>query len=199
MVMCLPCLFITASADEGWQQVLAGEGITVYTRTVPGWPVKEFLGVGNVEASPEIINRVLDDANGFKEWMHECGDAALLERKGNDCLVAWVVTTAPWPVKSRDMVMESQTTMHTKDKIVRVFKPVNHASKPVSGKYVRMPRFEGSWILTAKGNVTEVRYQLKADPGGSLPDWLANMKVKDTPMGSLKGLRKQVMKPAYRQ
>lgn len=181
--------------DEGWQQVTDKEGIKVYTRPVQGYAVKEFLGVTIVAATPIVVNRVLDDAANFREWMFECPDAALLEQKGANS-VMWVVTSAPFPVSKRDMVMETIVTIG-KDKIIRKFYPVTHPLKPVIKKCVRMPKFEGSWTFTAVPGGTEVRYQLKADPGGSLPDWLVNMKVKETPFGTLKGLRSQVKKPQY--
>ncbi len=182
--------------DEGWQQVTDRDGIKVYTRFAQGYACKEFLGVTTVNTTPAVVNRVLNDVSGFKDWMFECPDASLLDQKGETYFVMWIVTSAPFPVSSRDCVMQTNVTIG-KDKIVRNMSIATHPSKPVTKKYVRMPRLEGAWTLTAVSGGTEIKYQLKADPGGSLPDWLANMKVKDTPFGSLKGLRNQVKKPQY--
>lgn len=192
----IPVAGITLMGDDGWKQEYDKEGIKVYTRQAPDYPVKEFMGVTVVEATPAVVNRVLEDAANFKNWMFECPDAALLEQKGPNDSIMWIVTSAPWPVSSRDLVMETNVVAG-KDKIVRSFHAATHPSKPVTKKYVRMPRLQGSWTLTAVPGGTEARYQLKSDPGGSLPAWLADMKVKDTPFGTLKGLKKQVKLPQY--
>jgi hypothetical protein len=57
-----------------------------------------------------------------------------------------------------------------------------------------MPFIRGHWILTAVrgGKATEVEYQVHANPGGSLPDWIANLASKKLPQQTLLGLRKQV-------
>lgn len=160
MIM-LPFFSSIAMGDEGWQQVTDKEGIKVYTRFAPGYTVKEFLAVAIVDATPIVVNRVVDDAANFRDWMFECPDSALLEQKGTNS-VMWVVTSAPFPVSKRDMVMETIVTIG-KDKIVRKFYPVTHPAKPVTKKYIRMPKFEGIWTFTAVSGGTEVRYQLKTD------------------------------------
>ena len=192
----LPVMGSSLAGEDGWNQEFEKEGIKVFTRNTAGFPVKEFLGVAVIDTAPAVVNKVLNDANSFKEWMFECSDSALLEQNGPNDLTMWTVTKAPFPVSDRDGVIKTIVEV-SKDKITRKFYAVTHPSKPVSKKYVRMPRLEGAWTLTAVPGGTEVRYQLKSDPGGSLPDWVANMKVKETPFGSLKGLRKQVKKPQY--
>ncbi len=42
------------------------------------------------------------------------------------------------------------------------------------------------------GKTTLVEYQVHANPGGSLPDWLANVASKKLPHDTLIGLRRQV-------
>jgi hypothetical protein len=38
----------------------------------------------------------------------------------------------------------------------------------------------------------DVTYQMHASPGGSIPNWLANQTVVDTPYGTLKALKKHL-------
>ena len=131
-----------------------------------------------------------------RNWQFECPDSALLEQNGNNIINLAGYICHHSRSQSRDSVV-SLTTTAGKDKIFIKILPATHSSKPVNKKYVRITRFEGSWTLTSVTGGTEVRYQQKTDPAGSLPDWLTNMKVKETPFGSLKGLRKQVKKPQY--
>ena len=57
-----------------------------------------------------------------------------------------------------------------------------------------MPFMRGHWVLTPVdgGKATEAEYQVFANPGGILPDWLANLASKTLPRETIAGLRKQV-------
>ncbi|MNJ56433.1 hypothetical protein D3C77_519780 [compost metagenome] len=66
----------------------------------------------------------------------------------------------------------------------------------VTGKVERQPQLirvsqlKGLWTLVPKGEqLTEVTYQLEAEPAGDIPSWLANQFVIDAPMVSLRTLR----------
>ena len=67
---------------------------------------------------------------------------------------------------------------------------------PVKGA-VRMPFLRGHWILLPVGGGTDVEYQVHADPGGSLPEWIANLASKKLPLLTLTGLRKQAKVRSY--
>lgn len=55
---------------------------------------------------------------------------------------------------------------------------------------IRVTQLKGQWILVPKGDqLTEVTYQLEAEPAGDIPSWLANQFVIDAPMVSLRTLR----------
>ena len=66
-----------------------------------------------------------------------------------------------------------------------------HAKAPVYDGIVRIQKMKGYWLLTDKGNgIVEVLQQCVAEPGGSIPDWLANSAVVDTPYQSMYKLKK---------
>lgn len=53
-----------------------------------------------------------------------------------------------------------------------------------------MLRAEGVWtLIPLEGSGTRVTWEMHLEPGGSLPTWLINRRVVDTPLG---GLREQV-------
>ncbi len=56
-----------------------------------------------------------------------------------------------------------------------------------------MPRLRGHYVLKILDyNKTRVEYQIDADPGGMLPDWLIESASKDIPLNTLTGLKKRV-------
>lgn len=60
---------------------------------------------------------------------------------------------------------------------------------PVREGKVRIPQANGQWKLVPSAEGVNVTYQMHAVPGGSIPSWLANQTVVDTPYGTLKALR----------
>jgi hypothetical protein len=58
---------------------------------------------------------------------------------------------------------------------------------------VRMTFFEGYWLIKPQDDGTvEVLYESIMDPAGSVPAWVANMAVEQTPFDLLESLREQV-------
>lgn len=60
---------------------------------------------------------------------------------------------------------------------------------PLREGKVRIPKAEGQWKLVPNADGVNVTYQMHASPGGSIPNWLANQMVVDTPYGTLKASR----------
>ncbi|MBO9687200.1 MAG: hypothetical protein J7598_11345 [Mitsuaria chitosanitabida] len=71
--------------------------------------------------------------------------------------------------------------------VVRVEAVQNYI--PARDGKVRIPTAEGQWRLVSNTDGVRVSYQMHASPGGSIPSWLANQTVVDTPFGTLKALR----------
>lgn len=189
-------LATAALGQDGWKNVMNKNGIKVFTRPVAGSDFDEFKGVATIDVDINVIDRVLQDVPSAPEWMHNCIKAELLERTENRT-VLYQVTKAPWPVSSRDLVVESIRNVDG-DRIVRKMKIVKHPKAPkATDDLVRVPKLKGSWTLTKKGNATHVVYQIQMDPGGTLPTWLANSASKDLPFHTLSGLKKIVKKPKY--
>ena len=58
---------------------------------------------------------------------------------------------------------------------------------------MRIPYLSGYWLLEKQGaNRTKVTYQVHADPGGSIPHWLANATAVNNPYETLKNMKKQL-------
>ena len=144
---------------------------------------------------------VIRDADRRAEWMPSCGDSHLVEEDvGARTQVAYHRTKAPWPVSDRDSVNRAEMIVEpTKHRVVMPFEAIASSKIPPVKGVVRMPRCAaiGSSIPVDGGRVTDAEYQVFADPGGSLPDWLANLASKTLPRETIAGLRKQVGKVDY--
>ena len=67
----------------------------------------------------------------------------------------------------------------------------SHPSYPVTDDVVRIEQLEGYWeILDLNNGYIRLIQQCLANPGGSLPAWLVNSSVVDSPFFSMKAIKK---------
>ncbi len=194
VIVCFVSFSLFAAGD--WEKEFTKDGITVYTRPVEGSSLKEFKGEGIINAPLEVCRNVIDDTENHTKWRPDCIESKFLKAEGSD-LFSYSETKAPWPVSNRDVIVKTQVT-ETKDKVVYDFSAADRQDlMPLKNGVVRMTKLTGMWILVRKGNETQVTYQAKVDPGGSIPSWLANKTSIDQPYKSLLGLKEMVKDPKY--
>jgi hypothetical protein len=193
-----------ARADETpagpWQFVKQTEGIVIDRRVVAGSPLKEFRGRGVVDAPIAAILAVFSDVPRATEWMDSCNGSRLVADVNDREKLVYNRTHAPWPVADRDAVLHNVVSFDAAKREVRLdFVSVSDAPVPPVAGVVRMPFLRGHWILTPDGDGkgTRVEYQVHANPGGRLPDWLVNYVSRDLPFRTIAGLRAQVKRRGY--
>lgn len=177
----------TQAQVSDWKLRKEQQGIAVYTRSVEGSSLAEFKGVATVDASIEQLVHTLQDVARFKAWLPVCARAELLKLDGAE-QYHYLETDAPFPFSNRDSYY--RFTYLPQGKHVRVeFEALPHHLPPKQG-LVRIPFAKGYWLLEhLQPNQTRVTYRALADPGGSIPAWLANAAVVDMPFATLENLR----------
>lgn len=195
---------VATAADkdaEGWERVSDSDGILVQRRTVEGSNLKEFRGRGVVQAPIGRVLGVIRDAPHRVEWMSQCSSSYVIEEDLKArTQIAYHRTKAPWPVADRDSVNRAQIVVELdKHRVYLPFEGINHPKVPEVKGVVRMPFIRGHWYLTPlqAGKATLVEYQVHANPGGQLPEWVANLASKKLPLLTIEGLKKQVTKRDY--
>jgi hypothetical protein len=133
--------------------------------------------------------------------MPSCGDSHLVaENVAARTQIAYHRTKAPWPVSDRDSINRAEMIVEPdKHRVYMPFEAIPFTAIPPVKGVVRMPSMRGHWILIPVdgGRATDAEYQVFADPGGSLPDWLANLASKTLPRDTIAGLRKQAARVDY--
>jgi len=183
-----------SNAKDDWEQIDDDDGIKVYKHDIPGQELPGFRGEVVIAASIDSIVAVLKDHTKHTEWMHKCAAAHTIKDLGNGRTLDYNRTDAPWPVWDRDTVLEAQWTFSADGKAVLLsFHNTESKLEPLPEKTVRMPRLVGYYKLwKLDDNKTKVVYQVEADPGGSLPTFLAKSIARDLPYHTLGALRARV-------
>jgi uncharacterized protein YndB with AHSA1/START domain len=183
-----------------WQLVRSDKGIVVHRRTVAGSQLKEFRGIGVIEAPVSAVMAVLNDSEHRREWMAESKEQRTLEQIDLTTVVLYSRLAAPWPVADRDLVMRATTRFEAaQSRVVIEISSTTHPSAPPVKGVVRMPSMQAHWHLSPVlgGKWTHAEYQVHVNAGGSLPTWLANLSSKKIPYDTIAALQKQVKQRQY--
>jgi hypothetical protein len=177
-----------------WKFIKAADGISIYTRPVDGWSIKEYKAIFNVKASIDLVEQALRDTKNQKKWSENTLLVKEIKRSSPNSFYTYSQTNAPWPATDRDNVVHIIYTYPAKNKV-----HIKIQSKPDvfprNNNFVRIERMHGSWILekTATGT-TKVIQQALVDPGGAAPSWLINSFLVNGPMRNLNNLKNYIEK-----
>ena len=125
----------------------------------------------------------------FPKWGHNIKEANILERSGDTLQVYYSVANAPFPYKDRDGIYLNRFRWQKETKTLRVDIEILEDYLALNKKYVRVKGY-GYWELQVLSkNKILLTFSMQIDPGGSIPSWLANMFVDDTPFNTLLNLK----------
>ena len=148
------------------------------------------------ESVDELVNNEEDDASAEEDEEDEDEDEDT-DREGEDYYYS--ITTAPWPVSDRDLVVHSKVTQDTLTWVVTsTSEHVNGIVEKKDGME-RVPLLQSAWTLIPLENgLVDITYRLKVDPGGYVPAWLANMTLTIGPYRTMLKLLLEIQKEKYR-
>lgn len=173
------------------------QNIKVFTRSVGDSPLKEFKGITQIKAPVSAFVAVLKDPEMATSWMHNVIEFEVMEEASETESVVYTVNKTPWPVTDRDAFTRSVMTAQADGSVVTSITALPEFQE-VNEDFIRMPELVGSWTFSPKEDgMTEVVYQVHANPGGSLPNWLVNAIVVETPMETLTNLHEVVLEEKY--
>ena len=178
LLLCLPRCGVPADDCPAWRQVATGPEGSLFHRCRPGPFPGEVMIEREFRAAPERLFRLANDYEAFEEFVPDVLDSRVLARDG---MVQWVYHRlhVPGPGADRVYVIRSTRTAqgprHWRVEWTlseRAFAAADLAAGVVPGA------LSGAWDITrtAQGG-SSARYVLQIDPGGLVPDWLAQRLV----------------------
>jgi hypothetical protein len=194
--------FMAHGENNEWELEKENKDIQlkVYTREVSGSNLKEFKGELIAETSLTALAALLLDSTAAPQWMHQCEKFEVIEQNDPQSAIVYFINSAPWPVTDRDAIVSTIMSQDPETLTVRVEVEALADRLPDNDDYVHISKMTGFWSfsLLTDGKV-KVVYQAHAEPSGSLPSWLANSVVVDTPYYSLRNMLKMLKLEEYQQ
>lgn len=186
------CLLLSSQliwAGE-WKTAKNKKGVIVETRKQEGEKFKSFRATTTIQASMDELIAFMEDVPNMINWSHNIITAKTIKEHSPGHSNIYLVQKLPM-VKNRDLSLEVRIKRLNEGQYkIEITEDID--AVPANKKYVRVPKFRGSYIFTQQ-NPGEIQlvYNGFALPGGSIPAWLANSVVVDVPYNTLKNLRKQ--------
>lgn len=173
-------------------------GVKVFTRKIEGSALKEFKGVTSIKTSLTSLVALMNDTDSYTQWLHECTAAKLVQAINLKERITYTVIHAPWPVSDRDTVTYSKISQDPKTKIVTIYLKGMADKYPAQSGKVRVPSLKGFWqFIPNKNGYVTVIYQLHSEPGGSIPDAIANSTTTDIPYNTLLNMHRVVKQEKF--
>jgi hypothetical protein len=188
-------------SSSEWTPEGGANGITISSRMRDASGIKEFRGVGVIDAPTAVVFAVIDDSEAYPSFMPYASEARVLKRD-KDTSINYQRLRIPL-VSDRDYTLRSENArwIGPDGPIYRVrFAPANNVGPAPTPGVLRVNVCEGGWLLEPQGNgSTRATYTIYTDSGGTLPAVLANTGGKVGIRKVFEAIRKQVKNPKYAQ
>jgi len=185
--------------DDDWHLTRDSEfrgEIKTWDREIPGQQLKAFRGRMDVPYTQLEVMAVLADIENFPRWVFQCKNARHYRDLGDD--VVYIRIAGIWPVDDRDVITRTRINQDPKTRAITIHTWAEDDLLDTQEKAVRMPEFENLFILEPKSDGwTRITFQTYADPGGAIPDWLANFVSTRAPYETLRDMKKRLKKRQY--
>ncbi|AIW16945.1 START domain-containing protein [Vibrio tubiashii] len=192
------CIFSLIASSAVWAKPVASwkfesdsDGITIYSREHSDGLV-EIRARMFAPTSYGAFLLLLEDTANVPNWIDNVSLSRVIKQISSNENIVYTQFAAPWPAKDRDMVTYSKYSVDEIGFTLNI-KDAPPASLPEQEDYIRITSVKATWTLQKLTNGSAlIEYVAFADPGGALPDWLANKLAKESARNTFMGLREQL-------
>lgn len=181
------------TAQSAWELRKEKAGISIYTRDVPGSVMKATRAVTVFDAPVAACISVLKDVENFTSLFPSCTYSERISLSGDTVQTQYMRLKAPWPVTDRDYAFRYIYRKGEQTGSVKVVTQCVPNAYPPDKDHVRLDKGEGLWVFSPSADGrTKLVYEFHGSPGGSVPEWLANTSVVDSPFSMLENFHRLV-------
>jgi hypothetical protein len=185
---------ISPLSAQNWEKAAEKKGIVVYTRQAKASDFKEFKADVTIDAPIERISEIIFNVEAYPLWAYKTALIKVI-KKENNAVYFYFLSDVPPFIKEREAYYFYERKTDELSKTIRIAMTTYESKLPVPENKVRLAVSNGTWTLQPISPTrTKVTFEMQAEPGGSIPAWLANLVVLESPMVTLEGLRQLVAK-----
>lgn len=193
----LSCIAWLVFAQEGfsqaWDFIKEKEGIKIYTRMEKNSSLKSFKGVVEIRTDMDKVCNLLGNVKNVDWWDKNLREIRVLLYEKDKHIQYYLVYGAPWPVTDRDLCVDATITTDPVTGIRTVYSVPLPDVIPENPNYVRIKNYWQKWIVQdMKNGIIHITLEGYVDPAGSVPNWIYNMVITDTPLKIIRGIKNRL-------
>jgi START domain len=191
-ITCLVLCAAFATCADGqynWKLSKEKDGIKVYQSELQHSSYKAIKVECTLQGNYDKLIAVLSNVSGQKDWVYHNKTAYIVKKVNPYEFYYYTEASLPWPMSNRDAVVHLKMDRDSLNRFLKIMSvSVPDYISEKSGK-VRVTRSTVSWNVTMPTtNTIKIIYVFEAEPGGSIPAWVANAFVDKGPYETFKKL-----------
>jgi hypothetical protein len=180
---------------QSWDFIKEKDGIKIYTRREAGKSIKFFKGVTDIYAPAEKVFNLIGNVKNLDWWDKNLREIKVLYYEKDKLSQYYLVYDSPWPVTDRDLCVEATIKTDPATGVRTIYSVPLPNVIPENPACVRIKDYWQSWIIEPTGkDKVHVTLEGYVDPAGSVPDWIYNMVITDTPLKIIRGIKQRLEK-----
>ena len=158
-----------------WEKLSDERGVVIERRVVPGSTLPEIRATARSPLRPSVIAETIWNYHEYPQFIPNLKRLDILSDTEDDRLTYEQVSV---PLLSdRDYTVRVRKRADTAAQRYEIsFQTENDTGPPPDRRHVRVAHIRGKWTAepAADGAGSLVRYQVQAEGGGSVPNWVAD-------------------------
>ncbi len=186
-------VFALEGFSQAWEFIKEKEGVKIYTRMEKNSSLKSFKGVVDIRTDMEKVCDLLGNVKNVDWWDKNLREIRVLLYEKDKHIQYYLVYGAPWPVTDRDLCVDATITTDPVTGIRTVYSVPLPDVIPENPNYVRIKNYWQKWIVQdMKNGIIHITLEGYVDPAGSVPNWIYNMVITDTPLKIIRGIKNRL-------
>ncbi len=183
---------------QDWNLHKDYDGIEVYTRKIDGFDIKDVRIRTKLQTSMQELIAALEDFGLQDSWVKNTNESRKIEQITPTHYFFYIGTDFPFPAKDRDAVIEYKRSLDAENNNVFIEYKAHPDRMPKASDYIRMPSLDATYTLTPlEQGWIDVDYFIRADIGGSIPNWIINLAISKGPKDTMVALKKVLASGQY--
>ena len=181
-----------------WMLRKSKRDIKIYSAKVSDSKYKAILSVMTVKAPIETLVALLTDLDNCSKWAAMCKEAKTLSRVSRTESIVYSLNDAPFPVRDRDVVAKVNWSINSETQKVSMVSRAIVSPLNLKKGVVRVRQAVSEWHFTPQeSGETLVENFAHINPNGTLPAWVMNLLVIESPFRTFKKMRSTVESGKY--
>ncbi len=190
LILFVSLVLSLSMSAQTWNFVKEKDGIKLYTRKDIGKTLKSYKGVTDIHAPAAKIFAMIENVYHTEWWDESLNQIKVIKYEKNRMAQYYLVYDLPWPCTDRDLCVDVTTAYDPVTGGGTITAGPLNGVIPEKKEIVRIKEYHQTWTVKPEGKeMAHVVLEGYVDPAGSIPDWITNMIIVNSPIKAMTNIR----------